>query len=1038
MTAFAPPAGAACANEIACENAKPGTPKSVWDIQEAGDETIQGFATQISVNRGERIDFKVDTTAPSFSVEIYRTGWYAGDGARRIDTQPIPTVAQDQPNCANDVATDMVDCGSWAVSASWTVPPTAVSGVYIARLVRGDGVGDSHVTFIVRDDASHSDLVFQTSDTTWQAYNNYGGPNYYSGGSHGTPARAYKLSYNRPFNTRYQTTKRDFYFANEYPLVRFLERNGYDVSYIAGPDTDRRGHLLTNHKTYLSVGHDEYWSGRQRANVLAARDAGVNLMFLSGNEMYWRVRWEIDHRTMTSYKETWANGKADPEPEWTGTFRDPRFAPQSAGAGIPENAVTGTMFMANHNEFPLKVDSREGRLRLWRNTDLAALPPGGSRELTPRTVGYESDEDLDNGFRPPGLIRLSTTTGTTQERLQDFGNTVSPGQTTHHMTMYRAQSGALVFGAGTIQWTWGLDDVHDASFGAPPPDPAMQQAQVNLLADMDAQPTTLMAGLSPASASTDTVGPTVTIGPLGGQQANGARVTVSGTAQDVGGGQVAGVEVSTDRGATWHPAEGTTSWSYTYTQHGYGARAVRVRAVDDSANIGPGRARHPQATCPCSIFGDEVPAVPDSGDGSPYELGLRFIPMRDGAVTGVRFYKGAGNTGTHVGRLWTSGGTKLGEATFTSESATGWQSVSFPAPVTVQAGQTYVVSYSAPNGHYAAELDAFELHGIEADPVSVPGGFAGGDAGVFSGTPGAFPQTVVRNSNYYVDVRFQPSGPPDPLPTIEVTGRQPAPGSTGVPRTTAVTVSFSAPIDPGAAFTVSQGSAPVAGSVTTSEGGRTLTFTPSAALAPQTQVTASLSGVTSTDGIDLAPLSWSFTTESATTTGPPTTDPPAHGTRTVTLFGSRKPRGKLSARRGVEVGVEFTPTRAGSVVALRYFQVSGRVAPRSVTLWSDRGTRLVRAKIPRKGAKPAKAGWRTVTLADPVGLRAGRSYVASYYLPAGRAARTTDFFKRKVWSSGPLRAKRSDNGRYVFAPKSRFPRKVDRGVNFYADVRFDY
>ena len=93
-------------------------------------------------------------------------------------------------------------------------------------------------------------------------------------------------------NTRGGPDGRDFYFSNEYPLVRFLEKNGYDVSYISGLDTDRSGGQLLNHKVFLSVGHDEYWSGAQRANVKAARDAGVNLQFLSGNEMYWRTRYE--------------------------------------------------------------------------------------------------------------------------------------------------------------------------------------------------------------------------------------------------------------------------------------------------------------------------------------------------------------------------------------------------------------------------------------------------------------------------------------------------------------------------------------------------------------------------------------------------------------------------------------------------------------------------------------------------------------------------------------------------------------------------
>ena len=129
-------------------------------------------------------------------------------------------------------------------------------------------------------------------------------------------------------------------------MVRFLERNGYDVSYMAGVDSDRRGALIKNHKVFLSVGHDEYWSGTQRANVEAARDAGVNLAFFSGNEAYWRTRYESSiagtataYRTLTSYKETWSNQKIDTSsPEWTGTWRDPRFASPANGGGRPENA----------------------------------------------------------------------------------------------------------------------------------------------------------------------------------------------------------------------------------------------------------------------------------------------------------------------------------------------------------------------------------------------------------------------------------------------------------------------------------------------------------------------------------------------------------------------------------------------------------------------------------------------------------------------------------------------------------------------------
>ena len=169
-------------------------------------------------------------------------------------------------------ATGLIDCGNWAESASWAVPADATSGVYIAKLVRTDTGGASHIAFVVRDDSSTSDLFFQTSDTTWQAYNSYGGNSLYVGSPAG---RAYKVSYNRPFNTRDGSTSYDWLFSAEYPMIRWLEANGYNVSYTTGVDTDRRGNLLTNHKVFLSVGHDEYWSGAQRANVESARNAGV-------------------------------------------------------------------------------------------------------------------------------------------------------------------------------------------------------------------------------------------------------------------------------------------------------------------------------------------------------------------------------------------------------------------------------------------------------------------------------------------------------------------------------------------------------------------------------------------------------------------------------------------------------------------------------------------------------------------------------------------------------------------------------------------
>ena len=274
----------------------------------------------------------MDTNATDYRIDIYRLGYYGGLGARKVATvQPSATLPQGQPACLNDPATGLNDCGNWVESASWAVPAKAVSGIYIARLVREDASpGESHMVFIVRDDEGHSPILFQTSDTTWQAYNQYGGNSLYVGGPGTNPGRAYKVSYNRPFTTR-GTSNEDWLFNSEYPMVRWLEANGYNVSYFTGIDSDRIGSEILDHEVFLSVGHDEYWSASQRSNVEAARNAGVHLAFFSGNEIFWKTRWEssIDgsgtpRRTLVCYKETHAGAQIDPNPAWTGTWRDNR------------------------------------------------------------------------------------------------------------------------------------------------------------------------------------------------------------------------------------------------------------------------------------------------------------------------------------------------------------------------------------------------------------------------------------------------------------------------------------------------------------------------------------------------------------------------------------------------------------------------------------------------------------------------------------------------------------------------------------------
>jgi hypothetical protein len=769
------------------ENCLQGNLPSEWDVTGAGDPSIQGFATDISVNQGGTVNFKIDTTAAAYRLDIYRMGYYGGNGARKVATMNR-TGTHNQPNCVNDGATGLIDCGNWSVSASWAVPANAVSGIYFAKAVRTDNGGSSHIFFIVRNDASHSEIVFQTSDTTWQAYNQYGGNSLYVGSPAG---RAYKVSYNRPFATR-ATSPEDWVFNAEYPMVRWLESNGYDVSYTTGVDTERCGNLITNHKMFMSVGHDEYWSGNQRTNVENARNSGVHLTFLSGNEVFWKTRWENSiaqpaetYRTLVCYKETHANAKIDPTPAWTGTWRDPRFSPPADG-GRPENALTGTIFTVNccTNGIQMTVGSEAGKMRFWRNTNIANLAPGATTTFgNTGILNYEWDEDLNNGFRPSGLMRLSSTSAPGVSYLQDYGSTYATGNATHALTLYRHSSGALVFSAGTVQYSWALDSNHDrGSFAI---DSRVQQATVNLLADMGVQPQTLQAGMIPAVASNDSTAPSSTItSPTAGSTVGvGSSVTITGTAADVGG-VVAGVEVSVDGGTTWRAANGGAAWSYSWTPTASGSVTIKSRAVDDTGNFetaGPGvtvtvgTGGGSGCTNNCTIWPSAV--VPGGVDGGPdnaVEVGVKFRSDVAGTITGIRFYKASTNTGTHVGNLWSAAGQLLASGIFNNETASGWQQLIFSTPVSITANTVYVASYHTNVGHYSQDPNYFATTGADNAPLhALQNGVSGGN-GVFSyGASSVFPTQTFNAANYWVDVVFS-SGPAPTLTSIAVTPANPA------------------------------------------------------------------------------------------------------------------------------------------------------------------------------------------------------------------------------------------------------------------------
>ena len=301
---------------------------------------------------------------------------------------------------------------------------------------------------LVTNPSSTSDIVFQTSDETWQAYNGWGGDSLYGGNgpSTGTPGAAFAVSYNRPIVTRDSigtyAGPQDSLFGAEYSAIYWLEENGYDVSYISGIDTATQGSLLLNHKVFMDAGHDGYWTDSQLANVQAAAKAGVDLAFLSGNEIFWQTRLTPSiasgaspNRTLVSYKDTHFNQEVDPSGTATGTFQDPRFGT----APMPSNEVSGTLFQVDQNSdtSPITIPYGQTQLRFWRNTSVAQTAPGQTASLESSLLGYEWDASPDNGYMPAGLVYLSSTTVAEPTAYNtDWGSIDTAGTATNNLVEY--------------------------------------------------------------------------------------------------------------------------------------------------------------------------------------------------------------------------------------------------------------------------------------------------------------------------------------------------------------------------------------------------------------------------------------------------------------------------------------------------------------------------------------------------------------------------------------------------------------------------
>jgi hypothetical protein len=466
----------AATNPIQAENLRPAT--AGWSSV-ADTTSVEGFSSRTSVAPGESIGFHVASHDPGarYRLAIFRLGWYGGGSARLVTCLP---------SCEGDrdahPASGPVDPGNGDVQAGWPVTDVLpvgadwVSGYYEARVVltAGPYSGRAHrIWFVVRAPSlSPSAVLVQVPVNTWQAYNAWGGHSLYDFNSR-EGRRASRVSFERPYALGMPGSQASP-LGWEYQLVRFLEREGVDVSYQTDVDTDRDPGALLTHRLVMTAGHSEYWTKAMRDAFEAARDQGTNLAFMGANNAYWQVRYDDDRRTLIGYKSA-ADPVTDPTMK-TILFRDldrpecqlvgvqhEGWLSKEQGDYIVEPSVLDDPWFAGTGFSPWDVVrgvvSREyDSLPLWR--------PAGCHQ--------------------PGLRVLFHDTGAPRAEA----------------TRYVAPSGARVFASGSLQFSWGLDAFGTGEHGHVGAEGRLQQFMRNALDDLGrpASPTPVGATAQPGLA----------------------------------------------------------------------------------------------------------------------------------------------------------------------------------------------------------------------------------------------------------------------------------------------------------------------------------------------------------------------------------------------------------------------------------------------------------------------------------------------------------------------------------------------------------
>jgi hypothetical protein len=462
-------------NPITAENALPGS--STWSSGTVAAGGLDGYASEISVLPGAQLHLHVTApTAVRYRVEVYRLGWYQGLGARLLACLPSCTTdepaALTPPIAVPDPATGYLDAG-WPITDTVAIGANWVSGEYLAKLVltAGTPAGQVHyIPFVVREATPTSQILVQVGVNTWEAYNNWGGKSLYDFNST-NDQQAYEVSFNRPWVINWNTGP----FQFELDAIRFLERNGYDISYATDIDTAQGLDALSARRAVVVIGHDEYWSKEIRDAMDVAQAAGTNMVFLGANTGYWQMRYGNDYRSMFEYRSSALDPNPDPATK-TDEFRylnPPR--PECLLEGVQD--VDGLSLVT-----PLDYQVATGALaNPWFNGTGFT-----QSSVVNGVVGYEWDTAQQPGC-PPAQI-LFTWSGQNTYGVPSEADAAT----------FTAASGARVFAAGSLQFSWGLDSYGNPGYA----NPELQTFTQNMLGDLTSKPV-------PPSPPADKTSPTI-------------------------------------------------------------------------------------------------------------------------------------------------------------------------------------------------------------------------------------------------------------------------------------------------------------------------------------------------------------------------------------------------------------------------------------------------------------------------------------------------------------------------------------------------